>query len=134
MNAVKKTRRFCCSTCGVEGHNKNNTKFHPDNIPKKAEIKDTDLYTEWIVECDEVVEGDRAGEYYYQQDKGRANLFYNMVVGDSSLKTYGVIHFVAVRLVELTTICNSDRDDYGEEVSKIIHKEWKSSSLPQTSS
>lgn len=26
---IKKIRKFCCSTCKVEGHNKNNTKFHP---------------------------------------------------------------------------------------------------------
>jgi len=26
---IKMIRKFCCSTCGVQGHNKNNTKFHP---------------------------------------------------------------------------------------------------------
>lgn len=49
---IKKIRKFCCSTCGVEGHNKNNTKFHPA-VPV---VKDRFTCETCETKCDRLIE------------------------------------------------------------------------------
>lgn len=124
MNTNKKIRRFCCSTCGIEGHNKNNTKFHAA-VPVLMKVEN--LYTEWYIECDEVVEGDCAGIFYCYDNEPDAIKYYKEVIRNSVLKTAGKSHFIVVRLMKLTTICTPDggSDDEGKVVEKVVEAYWK---------
>jgi hypothetical protein len=111
---IKKIRKFCCSTCGVEGHNKNNTKFHPA-------VPADELYTEWIVE----VKGEEDGEHYFQQDEKRAILFYTEVIGNFYNRKITTALYASAKLVKLTTISNPDRDDDGKEIQRVIICQWE---------